>query len=185
MVHLRFAWTIILRPMQSGMKNSMLFYVHDDDQIKSHIAGMKFLLWATSSSTYATSSKKGTHMFWHTILMLRTGGKPQISISYWNVHRPKAKRKKEKNVSFAPCTDCLICAPPTPQHAAGLWSRGDEPDQSDQSTEITVIPEVRRRAPGHSEFIQPTQAPDKSGQEWQTFGPKKLRFHLKNRHIKL
>lgn len=73
---------------------------------------------------------------------------------------------------------------PTPQHAAGLWSRGDEPDQSDQSTEITVIPEVRRRAPGHSEFTQPTQAPDKSGQEWQTFGPKK-RVHLKNGHIKL
>lgn len=74
---------------------------------------------------------------------------------------------------------------PTSQHAAGLRSRGDEPDQSDQSTEITVIPEVRRRAPGHSEFTQPTQAPDKSGQEWQTFGPKKLRFHLKNEHIKL
>lgn len=149
--------------------------------IKSNpsFAGIRFLLWVTSSPTYATSSKKGTQMFWHMILMLRTGGKPQISISYGNLHRPKAKRKKEKMFL---CTMHRLThlRAPTPQHAAGLWSRGDEPDRSDQSTEITVIPEVRRRAPGHSEFTQPTQAPNKSGQEWQTFGPKKLRFHLKN-----
>lgn len=46
--------------------------------------------------------------------------------------------------------------------------RGDESDQSDQSTEITVIPKVNRRAAGHAEFTHPTQAPDKSVQEWQT-----------------
>lgn len=51
-------------------------------------------------------------------------------------------------------------APPAPTapHAAGLRPRGDEPDQSDQSTEITVIPEVRRGAPGHAEFTQHTHA---------------------------
>lgn len=98
---MRFAWTIILGPMQSGMKNSMLFYLMMM-MIKWNpsFAGISFLLWAISSSTYATSSKEGTHMLWHMILMLRTRGNPQISISYWNVHRPKAKRKKEKNVSL-------------------------------------------------------------------------------------
>lgn len=55
-----------------------------------------------------------------------------------------------------------------PPCAAGLRPRGFESDQSDQSTEITVIPEVRGRAPGHAEFTHPTQAPDKSVQEWQT-----------------
>ena len=49
-----------------------------------------------------------------------------------------------------------------------LRPRGDESDQSDQSTEITVIPEVNGRAAGHAEFTHPTQAPDKSVQEWQT-----------------
>lgn len=57
-----------------------------------------------------------------------------------------------------------------PPCAAGLRPCGDESDQSDQSTEITVILEVRERAPGHSEFTHPAQAPDKSAQEWQTFG---------------
>lgn len=52
---------------------------------------------------------------------------------------------------------------------AGLRPRGDEPDQSDQSTEITVIPEVSARAPGHSEFTHPThKLHAKSVQEWQT-----------------
>lgn len=84
-----------------------------------------------------------------------------------------------------------LCVSPTPPpaplspRAAGLRPRGDEPDQSDQSTEITVIPEVRRRAPGHSEFTHPTQAPDKSVQEWQTFGLKKLRFDVKNEYFTL
>lgn len=59
-----------------------------------------------------------------------------------------------------------VSTPPPP--VAGLRSRGDESDQSDQSTEITVIPEVRKRAEGHSEFTHPTQARDKSVQEWQT-----------------
>lgn len=49
----------------------------------------------------------------------------------------------------------------TTPHAAGLRPRGDEPDQSDQSTEITVIPQVRRGAPGHTEFTQPTHAGSK------------------------
>lgn len=52
-----------------------------------------------------------------------------------------------------------------PPCAAGLRPRGSESDQSDQSTEITVIPEVRGRAPGHAEFTRPTQAPHKSVQE--------------------
>lgn len=67
---------------------------------KPSFAGVGFLLWANSSSTYATSLKKGTHMFWHMILMLRTGGKHQIFTSYRNVHWPKAKEKKRKNLSL-------------------------------------------------------------------------------------
>lgn len=55
-----------------------------------------------------------------------------------------------------------------PPCAAGLWPRGIESDQSDQSTGITVIPEVRGRAPGHTEFTHPTQAPDKSVPDWQS-----------------
>lgn len=63
--------------------------------------------------------------------------------------------------------------------------RGDESDQSDQSTEITVIPEVRGRAPGHSEFTHPAQASDKSVQEWQTFGRMKLRFLYRDSRIRV
>lgn len=58
-------------------------------------------------------------------------------------------------------TNCAV-EPPNPHtpetQAAGLRPRGDEPDQSDQSAEITVIPQVRSGAPGHTEFTQPTHA---------------------------
>lgn len=92
--------------------------------------------------------------------------------------KKKKWRKRKKDCLFAPRTDCLIRPPPsippslTPSlHpcVAGLRPRGDEPDQSDQSTEITVIPEVSARAPGHSEFTHPThKLHAKSVQEWQT-----------------
>lgn len=49
---------------------------------------------------------------------------------------------QKQNSLFAPRTDRLIPC------AAGLRPRGDESDQSDQSAEITVIPEVRGRAQG-------------------------------------
>lgn len=67
-----------------------------------------------------------------------------------------------------------------PGASAGLQPSGDESDQLDQSAEITVIPEVRGRAAGHAEFTHPTQAPDKSVQEWQTFGlvRRSCRVHL-------
>lgn len=88
--------------------------------------------------------------------------------------------KKEYIYCTNNATTASLSDPPprTAPHAAGLRPRGDEADQSDQSTEITVIPEVRTGAPGHVEFTQPTQAPNKSGQEWQTFGHEKLRNHL-------
>lgn len=74
----------------------------------------------------------------------------------------KQKRKKYKFIApmmHQPPLWGLPSSPPAPTpHAAGLRPRGDEPDQSDQSTEITVIPEVRRGAPGHAEFTQPTHA---------------------------
>ena len=92
--------------------------------------------------------------------------------------RSRRRRRRKKDCLFAPRTDSLICPslslPPslTPSlHpcVAGLRPRGDEPDQSDQSTEITVIPEVSARAPGHSEFTHPThKLHAKSVQEWQT-----------------
>lgn len=78
--------------------------------------------------------------------------------------KARAQRPKEKNALFAPFTDCLICVPTTTAALvrSGLRPRGDESDQSDQSTEITVIPEVRGRAPGHAEFTHLTQALRKS-----------------------
>lgn len=79
----------------------------------------------------------------------------------------KAPKRGKQNYLFLCITQRLSRRRP-PSPAAGLRSRGDESDQSDQSTEITVIPEVRRRAEGHSEFTHPTQARDKSVQEWQT-----------------
>lgn len=93
----------------------------------------------------------------------REGG--GLSSSSVNAQRPQRQRNQ---------TECLFCitqrpsCPLPPHPAAGLRSRGDESDQSDQSAQITVIPEVRRRATGHSEFMQPAQALDKSVQEWRT-----------------
>lgn len=82
-----------------------------------------------------------------------------------NAHRPK--RQGNKNEMFI-CITQRPSRPHPPPPAAGLRPRGDESDQSDQSTEITVILGVRKRAAGHSEFTHPTQALDKSVQEWQT-----------------
>lgn len=78
---------------------------------------------------------------------------------FLNVPLGPPKREKRNDlvirITQRPSRPRSSPAPP----GAGLRSRGDESDQSDQSTEITVIPEVRRRAPGHTEFTHPTQAP--------------------------
>lgn len=99
-----------------------------------------------------------------------------------NPHLFSARCPQAKSIKMFICTTHRLSHLYPPR---GLRPRGDEPDQSDQSTEITVIPEVRRRAPGHSEFTHPTQAPDKSVQEWQTFGLKKLRILSKESIFRL
>lgn len=115
----------------------------------------------TQNPNYSTLVRIKAHISCYMIMMPTARVKAQICTLPLCAHRPKGKK-------MFICTTHRLphLRPPC---AAGLRPRGDESDQSDQSTEITVIPEVRGRAPGHSEFTHPAQGPDKSAQEWQTF----------------
>lgn len=108
----------------------------------------------------------------------------QILTKMFSGPRQKKKQAKKKSLHqpllWAPLALPHPTHAHTTPHAAGLRPRGDEPDQSDQSTEITVISQVRRGAPGHTEFTQPTHAG--SEQIWPRIANiwhEKLRIHLR------
>lgn len=130
-------------------------FIRHDDQIQTPLNLFESYFCCTQNPNYHAAADKPMPIEYKPTFPLCT--------------HPQAKRRK---TMFICTTHRAPHLPPSPRLvcAAGLRPRGDESDQSDQSTEITVIPEVRGRAPGHSEFTHPSAAPDKSLQEWQTFG---------------